>query len=51
MAQGGHLKRDVPRILDAIRQSRPGIAITLENAMGEVPEILDVVAAWVVSKA
>jgi len=51
MAQGGHLKRDVPRILDAIRQSRPGIAITLENAMGDVPEILDVIAAWVASRA
>ena len=51
MSQGAHLKRDVPRILDAIREAHPGVEITLESAVGDVPEILDVIAAWVISKA
>ena|SRR5207244_1345946 len=51
MAQGGHLKQDLPRILDAIRQSRPHIPMALESAVGEVPEILDAIAAWIMQRA
>jgi len=50
MSQGAHLKRDVPRIIDAIRAGEAGVEITVENAIGDVPEILDVIASWVVSK-
>ena len=50
MAQGGHLKQDVPKILDAIRQSHPHLPICLETAIGEVPEVLDAIAAWIVSR-
>jgi len=51
MAQGGHLKKDIPRILEAIRASHPHVPISLESAIGEVPEILDVIAAWILSRA
>jgi sirohydrochlorin cobaltochelatase len=51
MAQGGHLKQDLPRILDAIRPSFPHVPISLENAVGDVPEILDAIAAWILSRA
>ncbi len=51
MAQGGHLKQDLPRILDAIRATHPHVPISLENAAGEVPEILDAIAAWILSRA
>ena len=47
MAQGGHLKQDLPRILDAIRATHPRIPIALEPPIGEVPEILDAIAAWI----
>jgi sirohydrochlorin cobaltochelatase len=47
MAQGGHLKQDLPRILDAIRARHPHVPIALEPPIGEVPEILDAIAAWV----
>jgi len=50
MGQGGHLKQDVPKILDAIRQSHPHLPISLETAIGEVPEVLDAIAAWIVSR-
>ena len=51
MAQGGHLKQDLPRILDSIRTSQPHVPISLESAIGEVPEILTAIAAWVLSRA
>ena len=37
MAQGGHLKHDLPRILDAIRAGYPHVPIALESAIGDVP--------------
>ena len=50
MAQGGHLKHDIPRILDAIRAAHPRIPIALENAIGDVPEILDAIAGWILTR-
>jgi sirohydrochlorin cobaltochelatase len=50
MAQGGHLKEDVPRILAAIREAHPHVPIGLESAIGEVPEILEAIAGWIVSR-
>ena len=51
MAQGGHLKQDLPRILDAIRQSHPHVPISLETAIGEVPEVLGAIAQWVIERS
>lgn len=50
MAQGGHLKQDLPRILDAVRASRPNVPIGLETAIGDVPELLDAIAGWVLGR-
>jgi len=50
MAQGGHLKQDLPRMLDAIRATHPRIPIALETAIGEVPEVLAAVATWILSR-
>jgi sirohydrochlorin cobaltochelatase len=51
MAQGGHLKQDLPRILDAIRPTYPHVPIALESALGDVPEITAAIAAWVVQRS
>jgi sirohydrochlorin cobaltochelatase len=51
MAQGAHLKQDLPRILAAIRASYPHVPIALETAVGEVPEILEAIAAWILERA
>ena len=48
MAQGGHLKNDLPKILDAIRAEHRGAEITLLPAIGDVDAILDAIAGWLV---
>ncbi len=50
MAQGGHLKHDLPKILDAIRESHPNILIRLESAVGDVPDLLDAMATWILGR-
>jgi sirohydrochlorin cobaltochelatase len=51
MAQGGHLKQDVPLLVEDCRRRYPGTAIRLASAVGDVPEILDAIAAWIVRSA
>jgi sirohydrochlorin cobaltochelatase len=48
MAQGGHLKNDLPKILDALRADYPETEITLLPAIGDVDAILDAIAGWLV---
>jgi sirohydrochlorin cobaltochelatase len=50
MAQGGHLKQDVPRLIEAAKQKRAGLAINLETALGDVPEMRDAIAQWIAGK-
>jgi sirohydrochlorin cobaltochelatase len=51
MAQGGHVKRDVPLILDALRSRHAGITIHLAPAVGEAASIIDAIADWVIQRA
>ncbi len=48
MAQGGHLKNDLPKILDALRADYPKTRITLLPAIGDVDAVLDSIADWLV---
>jgi sirohydrochlorin cobaltochelatase len=48
MAQGGHLKNDLPEILDAIRARHRGVELILLPAIGDVEPILDAIANWLV---
>ena len=51
MAQGGHLKQDLPRLIAAIRASHPHVPVALESALGDVPEIIEALAGWIVQRA
>ena len=51
LAQGGHLRLDLPRLLDAIRTKHPHIPIALEPAVGDVPEIREAIAGWILARA
>lgn len=46
MAQGGHLKNDVPKLLAEIRGRHSGLAIKLLPAIGDVPELREAIAGW-----
>lgn len=46
---GGHLKKDLPRLVEAARARHAGLDIVLEQTIGERKEITDAIAA-VISK-
>lgn len=46
MAQGGHLKQDVPKLLAEIRKRQPALTIELLPAIGDVPGLRDAIAGW-----
>ncbi len=51
MAQGGHLKQDLPRLIAALQADHPGISIAVTPAIGESAVLLSAIAAWVVQQA
>ena len=51
MAQGGHLKQDLPLLVDKIRRQQPQLKIEVMPALGDAPEILQAIADWVLRGA
>ena len=51
LALGGHLKHDLPRLVDGIRERHPGIAIEILPPIGEVPELIHAISGWLVNAA
>ena len=49
MAQGGHLKHDVPQLLEDIRRHHPALKLDLLPAIGDVADLRDAIAGWLVS--
>lgn len=50
MAQGGHLKQDLPRIIERLRQRHPELQLQVSPAIGEVDAILDAISRWAVEE-
>jgi sirohydrochlorin cobaltochelatase len=44
MAQGGHLKRDLPLIINDLRQQHPRLTLTLQPALGEAQAVIEAMA-------
>ena len=44
MAQGGHLKRDLPLLIEAARSRYPNTRLTLQPALGEAPDVIAAMA-------
>ncbi|MCG5261466.1 cobalamin biosynthesis protein CbiX [Cupriavidus gilardii] len=44
--QGGHLRRDLPALLDDCRARLPGVRIRCAAAVGEADSVLDAIAAY-----
>ena len=44
--QGGHLRRDLPVLIDTCRQRYPALSISCATAVGEADSVLDAIAAY-----
>lgn len=51
IARGGHLRRDVPLLLDELRQCHPQTSFELASAIGEVETVVQAMAAHALSLA
>lgn len=51
MAQGAHLQRDLPLLMERIRQRHAQLDLQVLPAIGDAPEILQAIADWVVRAA
>ena len=44
LGTGGHVRKDLPPLVDAVRAAHPGLAIRLHAAIGEDATVLDAMA-------
>jgi sirohydrochlorin cobaltochelatase len=51
MAQGGHLKQDLPLLVGKICEKHPQLEMQVMPAIGDVPEILQAIGDWVLRSA
>lgn len=51
LAQGGHLKRDLPRLVADLSARHPTAEIIVLPPIGEVTELLNAIADWLVDGA
>jgi sirohydrochlorin cobaltochelatase len=49
LGQGGHVKKDVPRLLGELQDQYPGITLELWPALGDVDPVLDAIGTWIVN--
>jgi sirohydrochlorin cobaltochelatase len=49
LAQGGHLKKDLPRLLKDVSARHTAVTITALSPIGEVTELLNAISEWLVS--
>jgi len=45
LAEGGHVREDLPRLVDAIGRGHPGLELRLERPIGERAEVIEAIAA------
>lgn len=50
LAQGGHLKEDLPRLLGDIRRSHPGVTIDVTEAIGDSEVLTSAIADWALAQ-
>ncbi len=45
LGAGGHVRRDLPAIMDGLRAAHPGVTWQLQPPVGELPSVIDAMAA------
>ncbi|MBU9217598.1 CbiX/SirB N-terminal domain-containing protein [Burkholderia gladioli] len=51
VGQGGHVRRDLPEIVEACRAAHPGVDIRCATAIGEDDSVLDAIATYCLQQA
>ncbi len=51
LAPGGHVRRDLPQLIDAVRARYPGVAVRALPTIGEADAVLDALAAWIADES
>lgn len=46
LGQGGHVRRDLPQLIDSLRLAHPGVDIEVAAAVGEDDAVLQAIAAY-----
>lgn len=49
--QGGHIRRELPQLIDACRAAHPGVEIRCATAVGEDDGVLDAIARYCLDQA
>jgi sirohydrochlorin cobaltochelatase len=50
LGQGGHLKEDLPRLIEAIRQAHPEVRVRVASAIGDSEDLTDAIADWALAQ-
>ncbi|MCM0044507.1 MAG: CbiX/SirB N-terminal domain-containing protein [Burkholderiaceae bacterium] len=50
LGQGGHVLRDLPPMIDELRSAHPGLQLTVADAVGESPAVLEAIADYCVGR-
>jgi sirohydrochlorin cobaltochelatase len=50
LARGGHLKKDLPKIVQDIRQRHPSLRIRVSKAIGDSEELTSAIADWALAQ-
>ncbi|VVE43599.1 cobalamin biosynthesis protein CbiX [Pandoraea aquatica] len=50
LGQGGHVRRDLPVLVDACRAAHPGVELQVSAAVGEDDTVLDALARYCASE-
>jgi sirohydrochlorin cobaltochelatase len=45
LGAGGHVRKDLPVLMEALRAAHPGVQFGLHPAVGEVASVVDAMAA------
>ena len=44
LGAGGHVRQDLPLLLQALRDAHPGLRVTMHTAVGEIDSVMDAMA-------
>jgi sirohydrochlorin cobaltochelatase len=50
LAQGGHLKEDLPKLLEGIRRRHPALRFEVTSAIGDSEDLTNAIADWALAR-